>query len=210
MGKYESFNENPFSVHQKICGLVKEGNVLDVGCAEGNLSKMMKKSGCKVFGIEINNNSAEIAKKYCSDVFIGDVERIVLTNEYEGYFDFIIFADVLEHLKEPLEVLMRFKKYLKDEGHVVISLPNISNWRIRLQMLLGKMEYENYGIMDEGHLRFFNEQSAKKLLYDAGFQIESFDLTVGDVKYFPKLFYKLGLLLPNLLAFQFLIMGEKI
>ena len=72
------------------------------------------------------------------------------------------------------------------------------------------MEYDNYGILDEGHLRFFNEKSAKKLLSDAGFQIESFDLTVGDVEYFPEFFHSVGLLLPNLLAFQFLIIGKKL
>lgn len=209
MGKYNSFNSNPYSAHQKICSYVKEGKVLDVGCAEGNLSKMMKMKGCHVFGVEIDENSAKIAKKYCEKVIIGNVEKIKLPDEYENYFDYIVLADVVEHLKEPLDFILRFKNYLKDDGKLIISVPNITNWRIRMNIILGKWNYTKYGILDEGHLRFFNEKGAKKLFHDSGFVIDKFDLTVGDVNHFQHLLYLIGLKFPNLLAFQFLICGRK-
>lgn len=210
MGKYDFFDLDPYSVHQKIVKFVGEQKkVLDIGCAEGNLSKQMKINKCEVFGIEIDVESAKVAEKYCKDIFIGNVESIKLQEEYENYFDFIIFADVLEHLKEPSRVLKRFEKYLKEDGYIIVSLPNIANWRMRLKLLTGHFEYEDHGLLDNGHLKFFNEKSAKRLLLDSGFEIVKFDITVGNLKRFAKFFYSIGSMWPNLLAFQFLIIANK-
>ena len=96
-----------------------------------------------------------------------------------------------------------------DNGYIIISLPNIANWRIRFSLLMGNFDYESYGILDEGHLRFFTEKSAKKLLSDAGLKIFEFDITVGDVDKFANLFHWIGVLWPNFLAFQFLIIAKK-
>ena len=128
---------------------------------------------------------------------------------YNDYFDYIIFADVLEHVKDPLIVLKRFKKYLNDEGYILISLPNITNWRMRLKILFGNFEYEDKGILDNGHIRFFNEESAKKLISDSGLQIVKFELTVGDATLGSKFFHFIGTLWPNLMAYQFLIIAKK-
>jgi 2-polyprenyl-3-methyl-5-hydroxy-6-metoxy-1,4-benzoquinol methylase len=169
----------------------------------------MKENNCSVVGIEKDKEAAEIAKEYCQDLIIGDVETIDLNTKYENYFDTLIFADILEHLKEPSDVLDRFKKYLKDDGCLIISLPNISNWKIRLQMLLGNFEYSEYGILDNGHIRFFNEKSTKKMINNAGYKISKFDLTVGDVKRFSNISHSIGMIWPNLFAFQFLIIVRK-
>lgn len=210
MSKYDFFNTNQYSVHQKIIQFIGQNKkVLDVGCSEGILAKKMNQNNCNVVGIELNEEAALNANTHCQELIIGDVEMIHLKPEYENYFDIILFADILEHLKEPLEVLERFKKYLNDDGYIIISIPNISNWKIRFQLLFGNFEYEEYGILDKGHLRFFNEKSAKKMVSDAGFEISKFDLTVGDVKRFSKIFHSLGMLWPNVLAFQFLIIAKK-
>ena len=205
MSKYDYYNPNPYSVHQKIIQSIgKNKHVLDVGCSEGLLSKRMK-----IVGIELDFDAASKAKSFCKEVIIGDVESIDLKPEYLNYFDVIVFADILEHLKDPLEVLKTFKNYLNDEGYIIVSVPNIANWKIRLQLLFGNFEYSAYGILDSGHLRFFNEKSARKLVNDAGFEISVFDLSVGDVNKFSKIFYSLGKIRPNLLAFQFLIIARK-
>jgi len=210
MSKYDFFNTNPYSVHQKIIRFIGQNKkVLDVGCSEGILSKRMKLNNCKVVGVELDAKAAQNAVRYCQELIIGDVESIHLNQKYENYFDIIIFADVLEHLKEPLDLLKRFKKYLNDDGYIIISIPNISNWRIRFQLLFGNFGYGEYGILDNGHLRFFNEKSAKKMVNDAGFEILNFDLTIGDVKRFSKILHSIGMLWPNMLAFQFLIIGKK-
>ena len=210
MSKYNLINTNPYGVHQKIIELIgKNKKVLDVGCFEGILSEKMKQNNCTVVGVEIDVDAAKKAKTYCEELIIGDVEMIQLNPKFENYFDIIVFADILEHLTNPLAVLKRFKRYLNDDGYVIISLPNIANWKIRLQLLLGNFEYDDYGILDSGHLRFFNEKNTKKMIRDAGFKISKFDLTVGDVKRFSNIFYSMGMIWPNMLAFQFLIIARK-
>ena len=210
MGKYGFFNHDAYSMHTQIVNFVTEKKkILDVGCSEGHLSKNLSSRGCEVVGIELDEESSKKAEKYCKDVFCEDIEFIKLPEEYENYFDFIIFADVLEHLKEPLIVLKRFKKYLKGDGYVLVSLPNVSNWRLRIKFLFGNFEYEEKGLLDKGHLRFFNAKNAKKLLIDSGFEVCKFDLTVGDVPRYAKFCHFIGLLWPNLLAYQFLIIAKK-
>ena len=210
MSKYNTFNPNSFSVHQKIVQLVdKEKKVLDIGCAEGTLSEKMNINGCEVTGIELDENAAKKAQRYCKEVIIGDIESIELKDEFLNYFDFIILADVLEHLKQPLEVLEKLTKYLKDNGQIIVSLPNIANWRIRFKLLMGNFDYESYGILDAGHLRFFTEKNAKNLLLDSGLKISKLDVTVGDVERFASFFHSIGILWPNLFAFQFLIVAKK-
>jgi O-antigen biosynthesis protein len=210
LSKYDYFNTNSCSVHQKIIHFIgQDKKVLDVGCSEGILSKKMNENNCQVVGIELDFEAAKIAECSCQELIIGDVELIQLNPKYENYFDVIIFADILEHLRDPLDVLERFKKYLNDDGYIIISLPNFVNWRIRLQMLFGNFKYDEFGILDIGHLRFFTEKSAKRMVKDAGLKITKFDLTVGDLKTFPKIFHTIGMIWPNLMAFQFLIIAKK-
>ena len=210
MSKYDYYNSNPYSVHQKIISSIgKDKKVLDVGCSEGLLSKRMNQNNCTIVGIELDTEAALKAKSFCEEVIIGDVESVTLKPEYLNYFDVIVFADILEHLKDPLDVLKTFKNYLKDDGYIIISVPNIANWRIRLQLLFGNFEYNEYGILDSGHLRFFNKKGALKLVNDAGFEIIEFDLSVGDVNKFSKIVHSIGRIRPNLLAFQFLIIARK-
>jgi O-antigen biosynthesis protein len=210
MSKYDYYNPNSYSVHQMIIQFIgKNKQVLDVGCSEGLLSKRMNQNDCTIVGIELDAEAALEAKSFCKEVINGDVESVDLKPEYLNYFDVIVFADILEHLKDPLKVLKKFKNYLNDDGCIIVSVPNISNWRIRLQMLFGSFEYSEYGILDCGHLRFFNEKSARKLVNDAGLEISLFDLSVGDVNKFSKIFHSIGKIKPNLFAFQFLIIARK-
>ena len=197
-------------MHTQIIKFVtNQKRVLDVGCAEGHLSKKFSEKGCEVVGIEIDQMAAKKAKKYCKEIINEDVESIELSKNYENYFDFIVFADILEHLKEPLLVLQRFKKYLKEDGYVLLSLPNISNWRIRIKFLFGSFEYEDKGLLDNSHIRFFNAKTSKKLILDAGYEIYEYNLTVGDLPKCAKFFHFIGTLWPNLLAYQFLIIARK-
>ncbi len=210
MSKYNTLNKNPCSVHQKIVQFVgKQKTVLDVGCAGGYLSDKLCKNKNHVIGIELDEKSSQEARKYCKEVIIGDIESIELKDKYINYFDFIIFADVLEHLKDPSEVLNRFSKYLINNGYIIISVPNIANWRIRLKLLMGNFDYERYGILDEGHLRFFTEKTARKLIKNARLEIYKFDVTVGDINRLAEQFHSFGLMWPNLLAYQFLIITKK-
>ncbi len=210
MGKYNNFNPDPFSMHSKIIACIENNKkVLDVGCADGNLAEVMRSNKCEVVGVEIDLESAHNARRFCEDIIVGDVESIELSTKYYNYFDYILFADVLEHLKEPLAVLKKFKKYLKDEGYIVVSLPNISNWRLRIKFLFGKFEYQDTGLLDNGHIRFFNEKIAINFLNSAGFEIIKFDITGLNSPIGTKFFQLIGTHRPNLLAHQFLIIAKK-
>ncbi len=210
MGKYGFFNTYEYGVHQKIVNYIdSQKKVLDIGCAEGDLSREMKINECKIVGIELDEQSAQIAKQFCEEVIVGDIESLEINSKYKNYFDFIVLADILEHLKEPLEILCRLEYYLKDNGYVILSLPNIANWRMRIKLLLGKFDYEDQGLLDKSHLHFYNVKSAKALISDANLEIVNFDVSLNGITKFAKFFYSVSVRWPNLFAYQFLIIAKK-
>lgn len=189
-----------------LVGMNKGG--LEIGCATGQLSRWLSENGCEVIGIEINREMAEIAKKYCRDVLISDIEAIEDLPYLD--FDFILLLDVLEHLRNPFALLQKSTTYLKKGGSIVISLPNVANWMVRWNLSFGRFEYSERGILDGTHLRFFNEKSAKRLLVDAGFEIVKYDIipSLPLVKMRAKFMYIISKLRPNFFAVQFLLVGR--
>jgi SAM-dependent methyltransferase len=86
-------------------------------------------------------------------------------------FDVILFADVLEHVADPLPVLQRLLGYLAEDGQIIVSLPNVAAWTVRLGLLAGRFDYRPSGILDDTHLRFFTRESARRLLESAGLEV---------------------------------------
>lgn len=180
MVKYDFLNSNPYKNYMKIIQFTgKNKKVLDVGCSTGKLSKKLMKNGCEIFGIEIDEESAKIAKNHCKEVIIADVDLIESLPYPNEYFDVIIFSDILEHLKSPSDALKKFREYLKNDGYIIVSIPNIANWKIRLELLFGNFRYRSYGILDETHLKFFTKKSVKKLFLDGGFKIVKLEPALG-------------------------------
>lgn len=189
--------------HRKIIDLVgKDKKILDVGCNKGYLSVKFRENGCYVVGIETDLESAGIAKNSCNEIIIGDVDQIDKLSYPDDYFDAMVFADILEHLKNPEEVLLRLKRYLNPAGLVIASSPNIARMDIRLRLLFGKFDYEETGILDRTHLRFFALSTAKKIFQDTGYKVLYTDYT-GAV-------YNFLRILPTFFAFQFIIIAKKI
>lgn len=148
-------------------------NILDVGCGEGWTLKKLKDSGKakQVIGIEINENAAKIARNNVDFVITTDVE-LLLPPFKEKIFDYIIFGDVLEHLINPKKVLEKYSCYLKDNGYIIASLPNIRYIGILIRLFFfGEFEYVNAGILDESHLRFFTKKSIYRLFKQSGLEI---------------------------------------
>jgi 2-polyprenyl-3-methyl-5-hydroxy-6-metoxy-1,4-benzoquinol methylase len=201
----------PHAAHRKCLDLIDGGaTVLDVGCATGYLSFELKEKDCKVIGLEVDPEMAEEARLYCDKVILGNAENIELP--YKEYFDVILYADVLEHLRNPLEVLIRFKSYIKQKGYIVVSIPNVANWFVRLSLLFGKFNYSSKGcaILEPGHLRFFTLKTVKEMLEEAGFKITHLDITAGlpGSSRFPFI-RTLVKLWKNLFAVQFIIRAVK-
>jgi SAM-dependent methyltransferase len=152
-------------------------NVLDVGCGIGLNGQVARGRGARVVGIELHEAARRIAATRLDEVLSVDLEHPLALREALGHrrFDLILCGDVLEHLRDPLAVLMRLLEHLDEEGRVVVSLPNIASWTMRLELLGGRFDYEPSGILDRTHLRFFTRASAEALLRDAGLELLSLD-----------------------------------
>jgi len=209
MSRY-SFYSNPYGTHEKSIKLIgKNRTVLEVGCSTGYVSSKLKENNCCVYGIEMEPEAARATRKHCEDVINADIEKIEKLPYSPEQFDAILFGDVLEHMRNPEAVLKKLKPYLKNEGFIVVSLPNIAYWSIRLKILMGKFEYTQHGIMDSTHLRFFNYKSAKKLLEDSGYRIIEQDYVPPMIFPITGICYLFSRLFPNLLAFQFIFVAVK-
>lgn len=166
---YDDYNRRIFQL------VDRQKSVLDVGCATGKLlQRLGDEKGCQTAGIEIDGALAEQARQRCDQLVIGDIETLDLPFQIEQ-FDIIIFADVLEHLRNPGAVLKKMKMHLKSDGHVLISIPNIAFITARLNLLLGRFDYTEYGIMDRGHLRLFTLKTARELVAESGFRVVSIE-----------------------------------
>lgn len=154
--------------------LIGEGKrVLEIGCATGFMSKALtEQQGCKVSAVEIDPAAAERAKAYCEQVVCGDIERLDLQQEFSGLFDVVLFGDVLEHLRDPVEVLRKVKHLLHPDGYVVASLPNVTHLSVALELLQGRFPYRPTGLLDETHLRFFSAENVRQLFATAGYTVK--------------------------------------
>lgn len=158
-----------------VAGLVPQGSarVLDVGCGYGGLGRMLRARGvAQVCGVEINPDAASRLEGVYADYWIGDVEQVNLPAGIEA-FDCIVFADVLEHLRDPWGTLKRYLQWLKPGGEIVVSIPNVRNIALLYNLVLrGRWRYEESGLLDRTHLRFFTRAEILELLADTGLEIE--------------------------------------
>lgn len=147
--------------------------ILDIGCGTGLTGRAIKdlhKNSIEVTGIEIEPDIAEKAKTNLDKVLVGNVESVTIPFP-QGYFDCMIYGDVLEHLIDPWGLLARLNPFLKHNGYVIASIPNVAHYRI-LKML-GRKEwtYQDRGIMDKTHLRFFTIKSIEDMFGKASLNI---------------------------------------
>lgn len=203
--KYETFNPYIYAqIPEKI-------RVLDVGCANGLLGQRLKREKNPQFlaGIEADPELAAEAEKYFDKIILTNLEELTSLPFEEESFEVIVCADVLEHLKDPLEVLRKLSRYLKKNGFFLISVPNIAFVTIRLNLLLGRFNYNRKGgLLDSSHLRFFTQKSLWRLLKDVDLGI---DFVRGYNLVRPEFWFLkiLGKLSPTLFSLQFLAKARK-
>lgn len=188
--------------------------VLDIGCATGFIGEYLrKKKECEVFGIDIRKEEIQVAKKRLQKAIVIDIEKKdsvkkILKETRNKKFDVILATSVIEHLKEYNNALSHMKFLLKPGGIIVASTPNIAHWSMRLELLKGKFNYSEYGILDNTHLHFFTVQTFKEYFEKNGLKVgKIFYDTVGGG--FPRISRFLGKFLPNLFAYQILIVARK-
>lgn len=147
--------------------------ILEVGCASGYLSAYLKTFGHWVCGVEPSPTAAAAARAVLDEVHTGDFDSYLAATAgtTQRPFDVIVFADVLEHLVEPAHTLRECRSLLAPEGHVAISVPNVTHGGIRGMLLEGRWTYAELGILDRTHLRFFSRAGFIDLLDEAAFSL---------------------------------------
>jgi methionine biosynthesis protein MetW len=152
--------------------------VLDVGCGTGSVTTIANRGKNNiVHGIEPDVARVKIARSRGIEVFEGH-----FTDDYfvgREKFDVIVFADVLEHVAEPAELLRVARKGLMPDGILLVSVPNVAHWSVRINLLLGRFDYTDMGIMDATHLRWFTAKTISELLTRTGFEILECKQTAG-------------------------------
>jgi 2-polyprenyl-3-methyl-5-hydroxy-6-metoxy-1,4-benzoquinol methylase len=142
-------------------------DVLDVGCGFATTSQHIQKLGNRVTGVESSTEAVQVARKRIEQVFESDLQQFAIDRKYDA----IIFADVLEHLAWPVRVLKRYMPMLKPGGSVIVSLPNVGLWSVRLGLLFGRFHYDDTGVLDRTHLRFFTRANAVAMLSEANLRV---------------------------------------
>jgi methionine biosynthesis protein MetW len=202
------------NTRQDIAQYIKKGQhvILDIGCGAGNLGEFLKKNAYakEVIGVELDLTATAEASTKLDSVINANLNLTNVTEVLRKYnkesFDYIVCADVLEHLVDPWNVLNDLRKYLKPGGHVVISLPNVRHWSVWLPLILrGRWEYCDSGIMDRTHLRFFTLSSAIELLKEARLDVVTYrPLLRGKSQLISK--YSMGLF-NEIIAVQTIFIG---
>ena len=176
---YDEKNTKYFgNVRKELLSLIPEenrnGDLLEIGAGNGNTLLYAQENGyakniygIELFEIEDSNQNSDLF----SDFVIGDIEKIPFPFQ-KSKFDVILLGDVLEHLIDPYTTLKNLKQYLKDDGVIVASIPNIREWNTMKSIFFkGDFKYEESGILDKTHLRFFAKKNIIDLFEDNDFNI---------------------------------------
>ena len=206
---YVPLNDRPHGGHAKMLRLVgRDKRVLDVGCSTGYLARRLVEQGCVVVGVEVDERAATAARDVCEDVIVGDAETVALPFPPES-FDVVLCGDTVEHLRDPQRFLARIRPFIRPDGLLVLTTPNVANWSIRLALLAGRWCYAERGILDRTHTHLFTRRTLTHALEDAGYEIAELDFTVPvPVLGTPGVeaaAHAVGRLRPSLFAYQFVV-----
>ena len=206
-----SLKPGRLSSHSQIVDMIESNSsVLDVGCGKGILSRALFRKNCKVVGIDRQEPDLSFTQ------FMTEYHRQDLESQFPKMgstrFDYVIVADVLEHLRNREELLKAIRGYLKPNGFLIASTGNIALFVYRFLLLYGRFEYGKRGILDEDHVHLFTITNFAVLLRKAGYDIMSFQYTpipfelIIEQRKLTRLllwaYQKVVLLWPSLFAYQ--------
>ena len=148
--------------------------IVEVGCSGGGLAREYRKINprCEYIGLEINAQYAEVAREHCTRVLVGDIEH--LGNdvfESSAGSSSWIFGDVLEHLYDPWSVLKRIRGAIAPTESVIACIPNAQHWSMQARLNCGALHYEDKGLLDRTHIRFFPKLTIRELFDSCGYAI---------------------------------------
>jgi methionine biosynthesis protein MetW len=154
--------------------------VLDVGCGVGALTEAVNADkNNTVLCIEPDPVRAEAARDRGLSVYVGLLDDDFIRTQ--GKFDVIVFADVLEHLTDPAAMLQKAVSCLAADGMIISSVPNVAHWTVRMRLLIGRFDYDKWGIMDATHLRWFTTRSMLALYDNQGLAVVDLRHSAGTM-----------------------------
>jgi len=146
--------------------------ILDIGCGRGSFCEQFSTNEKEIWGIEPDQESAEIAARKMYKILNEKIETAIHTLP-ENYFQLIILNDVLEHCIDPWNILEQLKSKLTSNGTVVASLPNVRYIKNISHLLFRKdWRYEKSGVLDSTHLRFFTKKTIVSLFSKSGYNVQ--------------------------------------
>ncbi len=203
-----------------LSALPAQSKVLDIGAASGTLARMCQNKTLRLFGIEPNPDWAKIASPLYEKMWIGSISE--MDQELLQGFDVIILGDILEHLPDPEVVLRKLVQCQPANSLFIISIPNVANLWVRLNLLLGRFDYADRGILDRTHLHFFTRKTLVAMVKNTGLEIISIQATPIPLELVSKFFEtfpgrglhaalaQLTSWLPTLLGYQFVLQARKL
>jgi glycosyltransferase involved in cell wall biosynthesis len=179
--RYGSKFADPFSSHSLLYGYLNDlscsgKTVLELGVGDSALTRRLHADGAIVDCVEMDPEAAGTAAPYARHVWNEDLAVTRLKQARDSY-DIVIAADILEHLLYPEEILTQLKACVGKGGVLLVSLPNVANLYVRINLLLGRFPYHSKGLLDRTHLHFFTRKSAERLVARAGWDIVGRDYT---------------------------------
>lgn len=160
--------------NQELLDVIPWGSskLIEVGCSSGALAREFKKisPSCHYFGIEIDPGYAKLADRYCNETLVMDIEDAdeAFWNKHVDR-DCWIFGDCLEHLRDPWSILRKVRQAMPPGASIAACIPNAQHWSLQARLSIGDLRYEESGLLDKTHLRFFTRQTILEMFSDTGF-----------------------------------------
>ena len=164
-------------VNYDLLGIIPRDckRVVEIGCSSGGLAEAYKTINptCEYIGIEIDADYGELARRFCDKVIVGNIENMSGDTFAEFLpFDIILFGDVLEHLYDPWQLLKKLRANMSPKSQIAACIPNMQHWGIQARLSVGAIEYEESGLLDRTHIRWFTRMTMEKLFAESGFSVE--------------------------------------
>lgn len=221
VGDEYDLKESEGSSHTTIATMLEDrppAKVLDVGCSGGLLAEKLRERGHRVTGVDLLQIPG--VEKRVDEFFQADLEQ-GLPDEVGTGYDLAIAADVIEHLRNGDALLRQMGERLAEDGRIIISVPNFGHWYPRVRSVLGIFDYDQRGILDKTHVRFFTRRSLLRTVKKNGFRILRTEMTglpvdvvAGERSLVKRLVLAIDSWLvrmrPTLFAYQFVIEIEKV
>lgn len=161
-------------------------HVLEIGCDCGvNLLAVKNRyPNVKLYGAELNAHATEIAS-HIAEVEVGNIEDKALQFG-DVRFDYIMFGDVLEHLRDPAGTIRYCRSLLKENGKIIACIPNLMHYTVMRELIDGNFTYKDMGLLDRTHIHFFTYYEIKRMFEEEGYEVEKIDSAVSSFTVTPE------------------------